>query len=40
MTVRIFEKSQPSIPLIGDDKIPVRHEIEFELVFRQGRGQT
>ena len=33
-------KIKPSIPLIGDDDIPVRHELEFEFVFRQGRGQT
>ena len=32
--VTAARKIKPRIPLLGDDDIPVRHEIEFELILR------
>ena len=33
--VEISRKLKPSIPLVGIDNIPIKHEMEFEMILRQ-----
>ncbi len=32
--VEISRKLKPSIPLVGIDNIPIKHEMEFEMILR------
>ena len=32
--MEVSRKMKPEIPLIGDNSIPLRHEIEFEMVLK------